>query len=86
MNDKQFVFLSADILTGISKTSGNPYELHILHFADPTTYENHSLNFKKGLNLTWLKKGDRVTLELELVPSFGNQQSRVLVTDVLPVK
>lgn len=86
LEEKEFVFLGAQELKGISQKSNQPYEMYIISFADQDTYENHQLNFKKGLNLSYLDKGQKVRLCLELIKGFGNKNSAVQVIDVVPVK
>jgi hypothetical protein len=90
LEEKEFVFLGAQELKGVSQkegpNKGRAYEMYILSFADPTTYENHQLNYKKDLDLSYLGKGEKVTLVLELVTGFGNKNSAVQVIDVIPVK
>lgn len=83
---KEYVFLSGEPKSGISKKTGQPYELNKIQFADPVTYENHQLDFKKGLNLSYLSKGERVTLVTEFAAGFGGSDSRSIVIDVIPVK
>lgn len=83
---KEYVFIDGQTISGISKKTEKPYEISKLIFADPATYENHKLDFKKGLNLSFLSKGERVTLETEFVPGFNGSDSRTIVTNVVPVK
>lgn len=83
---KEYVFLTGEPKSGISKKTGNPYELNKIEFADPLTYENHKLDFKKGLNLSYLKKGERCFIITEFQVGFNGSDSRSVVTDVIPVK
>jgi hypothetical protein len=82
---KEYVFLEGDPKSGISAKTGKPYELNKITFADPATFENHKLDFKKDLNLSFLTKGDRVFIESEYVPGWNGQDSRSLVVNVIPV-
>lgn len=83
---KEYVFIEAQEISGISKKTEKPYEINKIIFADPMTYENHKLDFKKGLNLSFLSKGEKVTLITEFSPGFNGSDSRTIVTDVIPVK
>lgn len=86
MDKKQFVFLKSQEINGTSEKSGKPYSLRKISFADPTTFENHQLDYKDGLNLTYITKGEMVNLKLDLEQGFGGRDSRAIVTDVIPVK
>lgn len=86
LEEKEFVWLGSQELKGTSQKSGQPYEMYIASFADQDTYENHQLNYKKGLNLDYLGKGEKVRIVLELVKGYGNKNSAVQIVDVIPVK
>jgi hypothetical protein len=83
---KTYVFLEGEPKSGISAKTGKNYELNKITFADPDTFENHKLDFKKGLNLSFLSKGERVHIESDYVPGWNGQDSRSLVVNVIPVK
>lgn len=86
MDNKQFVFLKSQEINGISAKTDKPYSLRKISFADPTTFENHQLDYKEGLMFTHLSKGEMVKLKLDLEQGFGGRDSRAIVTDVVPVK
>lgn len=86
LEEKEFVFLGNQTIEGISQKNNKPYKINNVTFADPTTFENHILSHKDGLNLTFLSKGERVTLVLDLIPGFAGRNSNVQVIDVRPVK
>jgi hypothetical protein len=83
---KEFVYIEAMNLNGISEKTGKPYELRKLRFADPLTYENHQLDFAEGLTFGHIQKGERFTYEWDLRTGYGNQDSRPIVTAVNPIK
>jgi hypothetical protein len=83
---KVYVFLEGEPKSGTSSKTGKPYELNKITFADPDTFENHKLDFKKDLNLSFLSKGERVYIESDFVPGWNGQDSRSLVVNVIPVK
>ncbi len=84
--EKEYVFLDVTERSGISAKNNKPYEIYQISFADPLTFQNHLLNVKKGLNLTWLQQGDRVHIYQDLQPGFNGRTSQPLVIDVQPVK
>lgn len=86
MEKKQFVFLKSQEINGISAKTEKPYSLRKISFADPTTFENHQLDYKEGLQLNYLAKGEMVNLKLDLEQGFGGRDSRAIVIDVIPVK
>jgi hypothetical protein len=83
---KEYVFLEGEPKSGISKKTNLAYEMNKITFADPDTFENHKLDFKKELNLSFLTKGERVYIESDFVPGWNGQDSRSLVVNVIPVK
>lgn len=86
MNNKKFVFLKSQEINGISQKTEKPYSLRKISFADPVTFENHQLDYKEGLQLSYLGKGESITLKIDLEQGFAGRDSRAIVTDVIPVK
>jgi hypothetical protein len=85
-NKQEFVFISGEPFSGIGKQSGKPFTLRKINFVDPITYENHQLDFKEGLNLSYLSKGEKVFIEsIFEAPRFGNNDSKSVVVNVIPV-
>lgn len=76
--EQDCVFLSAD--SGVfANDDGQKFEWYKLKVADPMTYENHELVYKKDLEFSKLQKGQKVKLELMLEPT--NKKSRVIVSN-----
>lgn len=69
---------------GISKTSQKPY--HFVKFADPKTFENHTLTVDSSIQGTMfnLPAGQTVEVEGRLSTPFNNTQ--FVVTNIKPVK
>jgi hypothetical protein len=82
---KEYVFLEGEPKSGISKKTNLPYEMNKITFADPATFENHKLDFKKELNLSFLTKGEKVFIETDFVAGWNGSDSRSLVVNVIPV-
>ena len=85
MNHKEFVFIEAKFLQGVSQKTGNPYEIRKISFADPLTFENHQLDYTDQASFSHLRKGQRITLETELQTQF-NRDSKLVVTGAVAVK
>jgi hypothetical protein len=83
---KEYVFLEGEPFSGTSSKTGKPFDISKITFADPNTFENHKLDFKKGLNLSFLTKGEKVFIETDFVAGWNGQDSRSLVVNVIPVK
>lgn len=83
--EKVFRFIEANEFQGISEKTKNPYHIRKVKFADPATFENHQLDYKEGLNLSYLSKGEEVTLEVDLQAGYAGKDSRVVITNIVPV-
>jgi hypothetical protein len=84
---KEYVFLDGEPLIGTSHKTGVAvdYEMYKITFADPDTFENHKLDYKKTMDLSVIKKGTRVYIDTEFVAGWGKNDSRSLVVNVIPV-
>lgn len=76
---KQYVFIEANTLEGVSEKSGKPYSMRKVRFADPVTFENHQLDFAENTSFMGFKKGDRVYITTDLQTQY-NRDSRAVVT------
>lgn len=79
MSEKAYVFIETNIHSGVSSKNGQPYTLRKIKFADPATFENHTLEFVENANFAGFNKGDRVTLVTDLRTSY-NRDSSLVVT------
>lgn len=73
MSKEKYVFIEEN--SGIGKNSGKPY--HMIKLASPTTYENHRLSYDPNyldFSKFPFKRGDLVTLELDLRTPYDNTQ------------
>jgi hypothetical protein len=86
---KVYIFKEAQHKSGTSQKTGNPYEFRKLRFADPDLFDVHQLDYDPKLDkdVTLFSNGDKVHLVFSLVSSnYQGQDSRSVVTSVLPVK
>jgi hypothetical protein len=78
--NREFVFIEAQEINGISEKTQKPYSLKKITFADPVTFENHVLDFSEKADVRGFSKGDKVKLNAEL--NKGYRDSRLIVTGV----
>lgn len=77
-SDAVCVFLKSD--SGIFvNDDGQPFHWYKVVFADPETFENHELAYRDHVDFSRIKKGQKLSLILELEPT--SKKSRVVVTD-----
>lgn len=79
MNSHVYVFIETNVHNGISAKNNQPYTLRKIKIADPSTFENHTLEFAENANFAGFNKGDRVTLVTDLRTSY-NRDSSIIVT------
>lgn len=80
-------FIKVNDFQGTSKTSGQPFHLRKILLADPNTFENHKFDYAADCQFNGVKAGDEVQLVMiPVAPRYGNADSTILVTEVLPVK
>jgi hypothetical protein len=78
VSEQESVFLKAD--SGVfANDDGEKIEWCKLVFANPLTFENHELAYKRDLDFSKLNKGDRLILSLSLEPT--NKKSKVIVSN-----
>lgn len=74
MSKQKYVFIEEN--SGIGKNSGKPY--HMLKLASPDTFENHRISYDPNyveFSKVGIKRGDLVTLELDLRTPYDNTQA-----------
>lgn len=74
MSKTQYVFIEE--MSGIGKESQKPY--HMLKLATPSTFENHRISYDPDyvdFQKAHIKRGDLVTLELDLRTPYNNSQA-----------
>lgn len=85
VTNEEVVFLNADG-GEMTNDDGVKFDWTKITFADPKTYENHQLAYKKSLHdkLQGFNKGQRVIIKVELEPT--KNKSRAILADIDLVK